>query len=104
MKTIIAIAASFGILASAAYAGCGKKVDIKEVKLVGYDKDTKVLTVEPKQKKDLVLTAKAEILDKDGKKAKIEDLVGKQKLVITHEHNKVERVAFTAPKKDDKES
>ena len=44
MKKFFAILAAVAVSASAAYAGCGKKVD-NEGKLTSYDADTKAIVV-----------------------------------------------------------
>ena len=91
MKKFFAILAAVAVSASAAYAGCGKKVD-NAGELTSYDADTKALVVTVGDKKvKLTTTPKTEFKTKDGKKAKAADLVGK-KVKVVSEHKKVDSV------------
>ena len=88
MKTIVTILTVLG-LATAAYAGCGKKTT-SEGELKSYDADAKSITVEG-AKKAISITSSTEIKDKDGNDAKIEDLVGGDVKVVS-EHGKADSV------------
>ncbi len=88
MKTILTILTVLG-LATAAYAGCGKKVT-DEGSLESFDKDAKTVTVKG-AKKPFEISSSTEIKDKDGNAAKIEDLVGKAVKIVS-EHNKAESI------------
>lgn len=91
MKKIFAILAAVAVSASAAYAGCGKKVDTSGA-LTSYDADTKAIVVTADKKEvKLTVTPTTEYKTKDGKEAKAEDLVGKDVKVVS-EHNKVESI------------
>ncbi len=88
MKTILTIMTVLG-MASVAYAGCGKKVT-NEGELKAFDADAKSITVKG-SKKAIKITSSTEIKDKDGKAAKIEDLVGGDVKVVS-EHGKADSV------------
>ena len=91
MKTFLALVAAIAVSASAAYAGCGKKVN-SDGDLTSYDADTKaiVVTVGKKEVK-LTVTPKTEYKSKDGKKVEAKTLVGKKVKVIS-EHKKVDSI------------
>ena len=91
MKKFLAILAALAVSASAAYAGCGKKVN-NDGKLTSYDADTKALVVTVGKKEvKLQTTPKTEFKSKDGKKVKAADLVGK-KVKVVSEHKKIDSV------------
>jgi len=91
MKKILAILASLAI-AGAAHAGCGKTVENKG-SISKYDAEAKSIVVKDAAGKEatLTLTPTSAVTDKDGKPAKIEDLAGKD-VVVVSEHNKVHTV------------
>ncbi len=105
MKTIIAIIASLAVFAGAAYAGCGKNVTAKGK--AKFNKETKILTVDPKPakaKKPLKVSAKTKVTGKDGKVAKLEDLLGGDAPVyVVFEHADVKLISATKPKEEKKE-
>ena len=88
MKTILTILTVLG-LAAGAYAGCGKKVT-DSGSLEKYDADTKTIVVKG-AKKPFKISSSTEVKDKDGKDAKIEDLVGGDVKVVS-EHGKADSV------------
>ena len=88
MKTILTIITVLG-LATGAYADCGKKVT-SEGELKAFDVDTKLIMVKGSEEPFKISSA-TEIKDKDGKDAKIEDLVGGEVKVVS-EHGKAESV------------
>ena len=91
MKKFFAIIAAVAVSFSAAYAGCGKKVN-DEGELTSYDADTKAIVVKVGKKEvKLTATPKTEFKSKDGKKAKAADLVGK-KVKVVSEHKKVDSI------------
>ena len=83
MKKLFAILSLVALLGSI-YAGCGVKVPVSG-ELSAYDAEKKVLKVGDTE---ITLAASATVLDADGKKAKIEDLVGKEVTVSTDKHTK----------------
>lgn len=83
MKKIIAILALVAMSGSI-YAGCGVKVPVAG-KLSAYDAEKKVLKVGDQE---VTLDASAKVTDADGKKVKIEDLVGKSVEISTDKHTK----------------
>ena len=96
MKHIVAIITAIA-LGGAAYAGCGKKVTVTGKG--AYDAEKKVLTIEG-AKKPIKLQASTKVTDKDGKKAKIEDIAKEgAKLTVVHEHNKADAVSPAKEKK-----
>jgi len=90
MKKILTILASLAI-AGAAHAGCGKTVENKG-SLSKIDAEAKTIVVKDGSKEATpTLTPTSAITDKDGKPVKIEDLAGKD-VVVVSEHNKVQTV------------
>jgi len=94
MKHIVAIITAIA-LGGAAYAGCGKKVTVSGKGT--YDADKKTLTIEG-AKKPIKLQASTKVTDKDGKEAKIEDILSGA-LTVVHEHNKADAVSPAKEKK-----
>lgn len=92
MKKLLALVAAIAISASAAYAGCGKKVT-DAGNLSTYDADTKAIVVElaDGKKAKLTVTPATEYKAADGKAVKAEDLIGKDVKVVS-EHKKVDSV------------
>ena len=72
------------LISGAAYAGCGTKIPV-EGTISKYDAEKKMFTI---GKKDITLDASAMVKDATGKKAKLEDLVGKEVMVSTDKHTK----------------
>ncbi len=95
MKTILTIMTVLGLAAGVAFAGCGKKTtDAGSLKK--YDADSKSIVVKTEDgQAKVTLTASTAIKDKDGKDAKIEDLVGKSVKVVS-EHKKADSVTETS--------
>ena len=88
MKTFLTILTVIG-LATGAYAGCGKKVT-NEGNLKAFDAEAKTITGKGSNK-PFKITSSTEIKDKDGKAAKIKDLVGGDVKVVS-EHGKADSV------------
>ncbi len=87
MKKALALIAVLGLASGAAFAGCGKKVDVSG-KLTGLDLESKKVTVDGKAF-TLVPTALIPLSwIKDGKLEVPKDA----QVVVTHEHNKAEKV------------
>lgn len=83
MKQIIATIALLAF-AGSAFAGCGVKVPVNG-ELTSYDAEKKALKVGDQT---ITLAADASVTDAEGKKAKIEDLVGKKLEISTDKHTK----------------
>lgn len=83
MKKLLAIL-SIVALSGSLYAGCGIKIPVSG-ELSSYDAEKKLLKVGDKE---ITLDASATVVDADGKKTKIEDLVGKKVTVSTDKHTK----------------
>ena len=92
MKKFLALIAAIAVSASAAHAGCGKKVT-DAGNLSKYDADTKAIVVKlaDGKKAKLTVTPSTEYKGKDGKAVKAEDLVGKDVKVVS-EHKKVDSI------------
>ena len=106
MKTLatLIIAVCF---AGAAYAGCGKKIEVKG-KLSTYDSEKKELTVSGKkdtEDKKITLAATYVVKDAEGAEVKIEDVVGKRVNISTDKHTqKAEAITVVAKKPKAKDS
>ena len=72
------------LISGAAYAGCGTKIPV-EGTISKYDAEKKMFTIGTK---DITLDASATVKDASGKRAKLEDLVGKEVMVSTDKHTK----------------
>ena len=102
MKTLITLIIAV-CFAGSAYAGCGKKIDVKG-KLSAYDAEKKELTVSGKkdtEDKKVTLAATYVVKDAEGAEVKLEDVVGKRVTISTDKHTK-KAEAITVVKKKPK--